>query len=210
MSKLALQLWDADKKLVQIVVATVDHSDNQAIVAHDIILQLFWPANTLYKTFAGFFSLSTDTTRTIVYLTDVQLLTHFLPHVGPKGTQKRLPEYVFLSSLVRFTVDFYRTWPIAHTRQTLLICSNHTRTARCLCLILLPSRWSPSCSGSLLLHRCCHRLFLPGGERSHALWLVANHRSDQILLVLRGRRVGRAVNLLLSLNAAKEILILAA
>ena len=87
MSKLALQLRDANEELIQIVIAAVNHCNNQAIVAHNVILERFWPANTLYEAFAGLFRLIADSARAIVNLADVQLLSHLLPDIGAKSTK---------------------------------------------------------------------------------------------------------------------------
>ena len=116
MSKLALQLWDANEELIQIVIAAVNHCDYQAIVAHNVILERFRPANALNEAFAGLFSLIADSAGAIVNLADVQLLSHLLSDISAKCTKEGLPEDVFLGALVWFPVDLHRSGPIAHAR----------------------------------------------------------------------------------------------
>ena len=85
MSKLALQLWDANEELIQIVIAAVYDRDNETVVTHNVILKLIGPAYALDEALAGLFGLYTDSARSVVYLTDVQLLPHFLTDVGAEG-----------------------------------------------------------------------------------------------------------------------------
>ena len=60
-----------NEELLKVVIGAVYHSDNQCIVTHDVILEFHGSTYIFYESFAALLGFGADSTRAIVYLTDV-------------------------------------------------------------------------------------------------------------------------------------------
>ena len=87
--------------------------DYQAVVTHDVILELFGAAYALDEELAGLFGLLADPARAVVYLADVQLPPHLLTNVCAEGAKQRLPKDVLLRALVGLPVKFHGAGPLS-------------------------------------------------------------------------------------------------